>query len=96
MAGFYQGAVRVRGDVELTSHLSRVLHHELVHAAIDFASPSYRPPAWVNEGVAEWFENRATGKRRLGSDARGKARSSDRDHPDFRLGRGVPRGITNT
>jgi hypothetical protein len=67
VAGFFQGAVRVRGDVELTAHLSRVLHHELVHAAIDYASPSYRPPAWVNEGLAEWFENRATGKRRLGA-----------------------------
>lgn len=66
VAGFYQGAVRVRGDVELTRSLSRVLHHELVHAAFDLASPSYRPPAWVNEGVAEWFENRASGKRRLG------------------------------
>jgi hypothetical protein len=44
-----------------------VLHHELVHAAIDFASPSYRLPVWVNEGIAEWFENRATGKRRLSS-----------------------------
>ena len=68
VAGFYHGAVRVRGDVQLTRHLSRVLHHELVHAAIDFASPSYRPPAWVNEGLAEWFENRAAGKRRLDSD----------------------------
>jgi len=67
VAGFYHGAVRVRGDVVLTGNLSRVLHHELVHAAIDFASPSYRLPAWVNEGVAEWFENRATGKRRLSS-----------------------------
>jgi hypothetical protein len=67
VAGFYQGAVRVRGDVELTRSLSRVLHHELVHAAFDLASPSYRLPAWVNEGVAEWFENRASGKRRLSS-----------------------------
>jgi hypothetical protein len=65
VAGFYHGAVRVRGDVELTPSLSRVLHHELVHAAIGLASPSYRLPAWVNEGIAEWFENRATGKRRL-------------------------------
>jgi len=65
VAGFYHGAVRVRGDVELTPKLSRVLHHELVHAAIDLASPSYRLPAWVNEGIAEWFANRATGKRRL-------------------------------
>jgi hypothetical protein len=65
VAGFYHGAIRVRGDVQLTRDLSRVLHHELVHAAFDLASPSYRPPAWVNEGVAEWFENRALGKRRL-------------------------------
>jgi len=65
LAGFYHGAVRVRGDVRLTQRLSRVLHHELVHAAVDQASPSYRLPAWVNEGVAEWFENRAVGKRRL-------------------------------
>ena len=67
VAGFYHGAVRVRGDVELTPKLSQVLHHELVHAAIDLASPSYRFPAWVNEGIAEWFANRATGKRRLNS-----------------------------
>jgi len=65
VAGFYQGAVRVRGDVELTPSLSRVLHHELVHAAFDLAAPSYRLPAWINEGVAEWFEHRASGKRRL-------------------------------
>jgi hypothetical protein len=55
----------VRGDVQLTRQLSRVLHHELVHAAFHLASPSYRLPAWVNEGTAEWFENRADGKRRL-------------------------------
>jgi hypothetical protein len=65
VAGFYHGAVRVRCDVQLTRQLSRVLHHELVHAAFDLASPSYRLPAWVNEGTAEWFENRADGKRRL-------------------------------
>jgi hypothetical protein len=65
VAGFYRGAVRVRGDVQLTRTLSRVLYHELVHAAFDLAAPSYRLPAWVNEGVAEWFENRADGKRRL-------------------------------
>jgi len=65
VAGFYHGAIRVRGDVRLTRGLSRVLHHEFVHAAFDFAAPSYRLPAWVNEGVAEWFENRADGKRRL-------------------------------
>jgi len=65
VAGFYQGAVRVRGDVQLTRNLARVLHHELVHAAFDLAAPSLLLPAWVNEGVAEWFESRALGKPRL-------------------------------
>jgi len=64
-AGFYHGVIRVRGATTLTVGLSRVLHHELVHAAMDMAAPSYRPPAWLNEGLAEWFEARALGKRRL-------------------------------
>jgi hypothetical protein len=64
-AGFYHGVIRVRGATELTVELSRVLHHELVHAGLDTAAPSYRPPAWLNEGLAEWFEARALGKRRL-------------------------------
>ncbi len=64
-AGFYHGVIRVRGATELTSGLSRVLHHELVHAGLDIAAPSYDPPAWLNEGLAEWFEARAQGKRRL-------------------------------
>ena len=42
-----------------------MLHHELFHAALDLAAPSLSVPAWVNEGIAEWFESRALGKRRL-------------------------------
>lgn len=64
-AGFYHGVIRIRGGAELTTELSRVLHHELVHAGLDIAAPSYRPPAWLNEGLAEWFEARAMGKRGL-------------------------------
>lgn len=64
-AGFYQGVIRVRGDTVLTDDLSRVLHHELVHAALDAAAPSFVFPGWVNEGGAEWFEFRALGKRGL-------------------------------
>jgi hypothetical protein len=64
-AGFYHGVIRIRGTTQLTTGLSRVLHHELVHAGLDSAAPSYRPPAWINEGLAEWFEARAQGKRRL-------------------------------
>lgn len=62
-AGFYHGTIRVRGDVRLTGALVRVLHHELVHAALDQAAPSLILPAWLNEGLAEWFEARAIGRR---------------------------------
>src|SRR6185436_9169358 len=57
-AGFYHGVIRVRGDTQLTVALSRVLHHELVHAALDAAAPTLWLPGWANEGAAEWFEAR--------------------------------------
>jgi len=55
----------VRGDTRVTLGLQQVLHHELVHAAFDGLAPSLVLPGWFNEGVAQWFEARATGKRRL-------------------------------
>jgi hypothetical protein len=64
-AGFYHGVIRIRGSTALDVALSRVLHHELVHAALDAAAPSYILPAWLNEGLAEWFEARTQGKRHL-------------------------------
>lgn len=64
-AGFYQGVIRIRGETQLTVYLQRVLHHELVHAAFDSVAPSVGLPGWFNEGVAEWFEARAVGKRLL-------------------------------
>ena len=64
-AGFYGGTIHVRGETRVTTYLQRVLHHELVHAAFDQVAPSLVLPAWFNEGVSEWFEARAVGKRRL-------------------------------
>lgn len=64
-AGFFNGAIHIRGATQLTLELGRVLHHELVHAAFDAAAPSLVLPAWLNEGVAEWFEARALSKRHL-------------------------------
>jgi hypothetical protein len=64
-AGFYGGAIHIRGDVRLTGRLVRVLHHELVHAAFDAAAPRLVLPAWMNEGIAEWFEARAMGRHHL-------------------------------
>ena len=37
-----------------------------MHAAFDAEAPSLELPAWLNEGVAEWFEARAVGQRRIG------------------------------
>lgn len=64
-AGFYHGVIRIRGATEVTVGLKRVLHHELVHAALDDAAPTLIFPGWLNEGGAEWFEARALGKRGL-------------------------------
>jgi hypothetical protein len=65
-AGFYSGVIRVRGDVSVSWALASTLRHELVHAALDAAAPSLVLPAWLNEGLAEWFEARAGGRRGLG------------------------------
>lgn len=64
-AGFYGGTIHVRGGDRVTESLVRVLHHELVHAALDASAPTLVLPAWLNEGLAEWFEARAVGKRAL-------------------------------
>ncbi|MDX1649592.1 MAG: hypothetical protein R3263_07040 [Myxococcota bacterium] len=60
-AGFYGGTIHVRGDVALTTALRGTLHHELVHATLDAVAPSLVLPAWMNEGLAEWFESRTAG-----------------------------------
>ena len=64
-AGFYGSAIHIRGTTRVTAPLVRVLHHELVHAAFDAEAPRLVLPAWMNEGIAEWFEARAAGKRGL-------------------------------
>ncbi len=64
-AGFFDGVIHVRGDVKLVARIARTLHHEYVHCALAASAPSLAIPGWVNEGLAEWFENLAVGKRRL-------------------------------
>ena len=64
-AGFYGDSIHIRGDTVVNDRLVAVLHHELVHAALDEQLPSQAVPAWFNEGLAEWFEARALGKRGL-------------------------------
>lgn len=64
-AGFYGGTIHVRGDRVVSVPLERTLLHELVHAAFDAEAPSLVLPAWLNEGLAEYFEAAATGRTRL-------------------------------
>jgi len=65
VAGVYGGRIHIRGDVRVTPRLAGVLHHELVHAALDAETGGRLLPAWLNEGLAEWFEARVAGQRRL-------------------------------
>ncbi len=63
-AGFYGGQIHVRGAEVVSDRLVEVLHHELVHAALDDAlRASLVAPAWLNEGLAEWVEARFAGRR---------------------------------
>jgi hypothetical protein len=64
-AGFYHGQIRIRGAARLSEALLRTLRHEYVHAALDGAGSGPALPAWLNEGLAEWFEAAAAGKRLL-------------------------------
>ena len=75
-AGFYGGSIHIRSDAEVTGRLVRVLRHELVHAAFDAAAPRLSLPAWMNEGIAEWFEARASGKRSLSGGERNRLASA--------------------
>jgi hypothetical protein len=63
--GFYDRVIHIRGADRVDNRLAQTLHHEYTHAALAAASPSYRVPGWVNEGLAEWFEALAMGKRGL-------------------------------
>ncbi len=62
-AGFYDGVVHVRGATNVSAELTATLYHEFVHATLDAASPRGSFPGWLNEGVAEYFERLALGRR---------------------------------
>jgi hypothetical protein len=64
-AAFYDGSIHVRGESVVSNALARTLHHEFVHAALASAAPMHVYPAWLNEGLAEYFERRSTGRRHL-------------------------------
>lgn len=57
-AGFFDGAVHVRAGVAVDPPLAMTLQHEYVHAALE----GLDLPAWLSEGLAEYFE-RPSGSR---------------------------------
>jgi hypothetical protein len=66
--GFYDGnsrLIHVRGNTRVDQALVRTLHHEYFHAVLDAVTTSSRVPAWLNEGLSQWFENLAVGKKSL-------------------------------
>lgn len=63
-AAAFDGRIRIpiRGALENTSELERVLAHEFTHALVHSLAPS-GVPQWLNEGLALFFE-RGGGQRR--------------------------------
>ncbi len=72
-AGFWDGAIHVRAGVRVDARLVGTLHHEYVHAALEALGGRGRFPAWLNEGLAEYFE-RPFGFRGLASGEVGQLR----------------------
>lgn len=63
-AGFFDGVIHVRGGTRVDERLVRTLHHEYSHAALHSVAAGVAP-AWFNEGLAEYFERLAAGRRHL-------------------------------
>jgi hypothetical protein len=63
-AGFWDGAIHVRGGTQVDARLLATLAHEYVHAALASFAPGVWP-AWFNEGLAELFEREALGQTQL-------------------------------
>ena len=66
-AGFWDGAIHVRGGTEVDARIVGTLVHEYLHAALASLAPADVWPAWLNEGLAELFEREALGAVRLGA-----------------------------
>ena len=64
-AGFFNGSIHIRGATGVDAGLARTLHHEYVHSVIYSAGGGGLYPAWLNEGLAEYMEATALGKRYL-------------------------------
>lgn len=61
-AGFWDGAIHVRGGTQVDARLVSTLAHEYTHASLASLAPSEVWPAWLNEGLAELFERETLGQ----------------------------------
>ena len=61
-AGFWDGAIHVRGGTQVDARMVGTLVHEYTHAALAQLAPVGVWPAWLNEGLAELFEREALGQ----------------------------------
>lgn len=64
-AGFFDGVMHVRGSTQVDLALAATLSHEYTHAAVHAFASDGLFPAWLNEGLAEYFEALELGRRRL-------------------------------
>jgi hypothetical protein len=78
-AGFYSSAIHIRGASRLDTGLAKTLFHEYTHAALASEAPSYAPPGWVNEGLAEWIEALSVGQRGTSPGQRAHLAAAARD-----------------
>ena len=60
-AGFWDGAIHVRGGAQVDARIVATLAHEYLHAALASLAPAGIWPAWLNEGLAEHFERETLG-----------------------------------
>jgi len=75
-AGFWDGAIHVRGGREIDARLLGTLHHEYLHAALESVASRDLWPAWLNEGLAEYFERLALGREHLDANEDSRLRAA--------------------
>ena len=75
-AGFWDGAIHVRGGQQFDERLVSTLQHEYVHSALESVAPRSLWPAWLNEGMAEYFERQAIGQLHMNQYEDGRLREA--------------------
>jgi tetratricopeptide (TPR) repeat protein len=80
VSGVFDGKIRVSVDSDggMTPELESVLSHELAHAFVRVASGD-AAPAWLHEGLAQWWEGRRIAREEIPRMLEGRAARSLED-----------------